>query len=113
MIIFVKKILQKLISDVEGYHVSCIETDNAFKIYFNWKNTPYTLFIGKDYISFGVYSEYMNFPAEVSIELTKDDKYDILSLVQKLRKSLKDYASMQLETFADFSSTDDNSDLND
>lgn len=121
MIDTVKKILQKLINNVEKHQVNVAAgrwegmwNHQLVKDYWvvRWKaDIHYSLSFNSTNNIIEIVTQEIG--GEIKIDVPEDNKYEILDLCQKLKKACKECISNKLEAFADFSATDDNSDLND
>lgn len=108
MIEVIKKILNKLIGNVDKYHV----TGHFFKYindrdeyHFSWEDSIekyYWIKIIENNIKL---SSMHGFSVD-DIKLDDDNKYEVLDLCQKLKKSCEEYTKDQFIAFADSDDTE-------
>ena len=107
-----RKILKKLIDNVDKYNVvirSWGEPD--YMIYFKYNNIICTIRITESNISWGTRFEKSDLNNIVSTKLDEYYQYEILDLCQKLKRECENYTSTMFRNFVDESNNESDDDL--
>lgn len=114
-----KKILKKLINDVEKYN-ACIrrDLDSSCDVRFTYRSQRYAITITSNTLYFSIKKflkdddiSVYGLGKSIEINLPEDDKYEILNLCQKLKRECEDYTSTMFKKFADEDDNESDDDL--